>query len=241
MIVIPAIDIKDGKCVRLIQGRKDAVTIYSDDPVSVARKWIGAGAELIHVVDLDGAFTGIQKNIEKIKAIRNAVDVQIQVGGGIRDIGVMKELIIAGIERLVIGTSAASKPEMIKEACERFYGRVLVAVDAKDGKVAVKGWEEVTDITAIEFAKKMQDYGVTAIVYTDISRDGMLIGPNIEAMEGMIDALTIPVIASGGVSGLEDIKALMQIKGLWGVITGKALYEGRLDLGKAIELVRCGG
>lgn len=238
MIVIPAIDIKDGKCVRLLQGRRDAVTIYSDDPVSVARRWVESGAELIHVVDLDGAFTGVQRNMEKIKAIRDAVDVQIQVGGGIRDLMVINELINVGIDRVIIGTVAVNKPEIVKEACERFSNRILIAVDAKDGKVAVKGWEEVTDVTAIEFAKKMQDCGITAIIYTDISRDGMLTGPNIEAMESMINALSIPVIVSGGVSRLEDIKALMQVKGLWGVITGKALYEGRLDLREAVELVR---
>ncbi len=238
MIVIPAIDIKDGRCVRLLQGRKDAVTVYSDDPVSMARKWVDSGAELIHVVDLDGAFTGEQKNFEKIKAIRDAIDIPIQVGGGIRDTERIEKLINLGIDRVIIGTAAANKPDMIKDVCERFPGKVLVGVDAKDGKVAIKGWEEITALSAIDFAKQMQDSGVSAIIYTDISRDGMLTGPNIEAMRQMVNVLEIPVIASGGISRLEDIKTLMQIRGLWGVITGKALYEGRVDLREAIRLVK---
>jgi phosphoribosylformimino-5-aminoimidazole carboxamide ribotide isomerase len=237
MIVIPAIDIKNGKCVRLLQGRKEAVTVYSDDPVSMARHWVSLGAELLHLIDLDGAFTGEQKNFEKIKAIRDAINIPIQVGGGIRDTERIEALINLGIDRVIIGTAAANKPDMIKDVCERFPGKVLVGVDAKDGKVAIKGWEEITALSAIDFARQMQDNGVSAIIYTDISRDGMLTGPNIEAMRQMVNALEIPVIASGGVSSLDDIKRLAEVDGLWGMIIGKALYEGRVDLRKAIELV----
>ncbi len=238
MIVIPAIDLKDGKCVRLLQGKKEEVTVYSDDPVSMAKHWVDNGAELLHVVDLDGAFTGKQKNFDIIVAIRNAIDIPIQVGGGIRDVKRIEKLINLGIERTIVGTSAANESDMLKKACERFPGKVLVGVDAKDGKVAVRGWEEVTELDAIGFAKKMGADGAAAIIYTDISRDGMLTGPNINAMTQMVEALEIPVIASGGVSSIDDIKNLMKIKNLWGVITGKALYSGALDLKEAIEITK---
>ncbi len=238
MIVIPAIDLKDGKCVRLLQGRKEEVTVYSDDPVAMAEHWAGLGAELMHIVDLDGAFTGEQKNFEVIKAIRKAVNIPVQLGGGIRDIGRIEKLINLGIDRTIIGTSAAKEPDMIKEACERFPGKVLVGIDAKEGKVAIKGWEEVTELDAISFAKKMQAYGVAGIIYTDIARDGMMTGPNVEAMAGMVNELDITVIASGGVSSIDDIESLMKIKDLWGVITGKALYSGALSLKVAIETVK---
>ena len=238
MIVIPAIDLKDGKCVRLLQGRKDEVTVYSDDPPSMARHWQELGGELLHVVDLDGAFTGEQHNFSKIKAIREAIDIPIQIGGGIRDIDRIEKLIDLGVDRTIIGTSAVKNPEMVREACEKHPGNVLVGIDAKDGKVAVKGWVEVTELDAIEFAKQMQDAGAAGIIYTDISRDGMLTGPNIEAMATMVKSVKIPVIASGGVSKLDDIQSLMKIKNLWGVITGKALYSGALKLEEAIELTK---
>lgn len=238
MIVIPAIDLKDGKCVRLLQGRKEEVTVYSDDPVSMAEHWAGLGAKLMHIVDLDGAFTGEQKNFEVIKAIRKAIDIPVQLGGGIRDIGRIEKLIDLGIDRTIIGTSAAKEPDMIKQACKRFPGKVLVGIDAKEGKVAIKGWEEVTELDSITFAKKMQDYGSAGIIYTDIARDGMMTGPNVEAMARMVDELQIPVIASGGVSSIDDIESLMKIKDLWGVITGKALYSGTLSLKVAIETTK---
>lgn len=236
MIVIPAIDLKDGKCVRLLQGKKEAVTVYSDDPVSMAKHWVDMGAELLHVVDLDGAFTGEQKNFDVIVAIRKAIDIPVHVGGGIRDMERIEKLINIRIDRTIIGTSAVNKPDMVKKACEKFPGKVLVGIDAKDGKVAVKGWEEATEWGAIEFAKKMQTGGAAGIIYTDIARDGMLSGPNLDAMAKMVKALKIPVIASGGVSSIDDIKNLMQIKNLWGVITGKAIYEGTLDLKEAIKI-----
>ena len=238
MIVIPAIDLKEGKCVRLLQGKKEEVTIYSDDPPSMARNWQEQGAELLHVVDLDGAFTGEQHNYEKIKAIRSAIDIPIEVGGGIRDAERVAQLIDLGVDRTIIGTSAAEKPDMVREICRRFPGKVLVGIDAKDGKVAVKGWVEVTELEAVAFAKQMEGAGAAGIIYTDISRDGMLTGPNVEAMAKMVESVGIPVIASGGVSQLDDIKSLMKINNLWGVITGKALYTGSMKLDEAIALTK---
>jgi phosphoribosylformimino-5-aminoimidazole carboxamide ribotide isomerase len=237
MIIIPAIDLKDGKCVRLLQGKKEEVTVYSNDPPAMARHWQELGGEILHVVDLDGAFTGEQHNFSKIKAIREAIDIPIEVGGGIRDVDRVQKLIDLGVDRTIIGTSAAKNPEIVQEACKKFPGKVLIGIDARDGKVAVKGWVEVTELDAIEFAKQMQDAGAAGIIYTDISRDGMLTGPNIEAMAIMVQSVQIPVIASGGVSKLDDIKNLMQIENLWGVITGKALYSGALKLEEAIKLV----
>ncbi|MBC8414146.1 MAG: 1-(5-phosphoribosyl)-5-[(5-phosphoribosylamino)methylideneamino]imidazole-4-carboxamide isomerase [Nitrospira sp.] len=238
MIVIPAIDLKDGKCVRLLQGREEDVTVYSEDPAAMARHWESLGAELLHVVDLDGAFTGEQKNFKQIRAIREAIKIPIELGGGIRDIERIDLLVNLGVDRTIIGTSAAKNPEMIRDACVKHPGKVIVGIDAKDGKVAVKGWVEVMELDAIEFAKQMQDAGAACIIYTDISRDGMMTGPNIEAMAKMVEAVDIPVIASGGVSKLDDVKALNEIPGLWGVITGKALYSEALDLKEAIAVTK---
>lgn len=236
MIVIPAIDLKDGKCVRLLQGKKDEVTVYSDNPAEMAKQWVDMGAKLLHVVDLDGAFSGEQKNIEKIREIRKAIQIPMQLGGGIRNIARIGQLADIGVDRMILGTSAAKDPDMVAKACEKFEGRVLVGIDAKDGKVAVKGWVEVTELDAIKFAKDMESAGAAGIIYTDISRDGMMTGPNIDAMAKMVKSVEIPVIASGGVSKLKDVDNLMQIKDLWGVITGKALYSGAMDLKSAIEL-----
>ena len=238
MIVIPAIDLKDGKCVRLLQGKKDEVTVYSDNPGEMAKQWVDMGARLLHVVDLDGAFSGEQKNLERIREIRKAIQIPMQLGGGIRDIKTIAQLADIGVDRMILGTSAAIDPDMVAQACEKFEGRVLVGIDAKDGKVAVKGWVEVTELDAIKFAKDMASAGAAGIIYTDISRDGMMTGPNVEAMAKMVKNVKIPVIASGGVSKLEDVDSLMQIKGLWGVITGKALYSGAMDLKAAIAMTR---
>lgn len=237
MLIIPAIDLKDGKCVRLLQGRADALTEYSDNPVEVARRWESLGARLIHIVDLDGAFTGNQKNLESIKEIRKTVTVDIEVGGGIRDMERIELLLGLGINRVILGTVAAERPELVREACKRFPQRIIAGIDARDGRVAIKGWVETTDIKATELALRMQEYGVWGIIYTDISRDGMLSGPNIDAMREMVNAVHIPVIASGGVSSIGDIKRLKEIKGLYGVITGKALYSGAIDLREAINIV----
>jgi phosphoribosylformimino-5-aminoimidazole carboxamide ribotide isomerase len=236
MVVIPAIDLKGGKCVRLLQGRAEDETVYSDDPVATALRWQGLGAELIHIVDLDGAFTGEQKNIEAIKAIRKAVKISLELGGGIRDIERIEMLVDIGIDRVILGTVAAKKPDIVREAAGKFPGKVLVGIDAKDGKVAVKGWTEVTGHDASAFSKEMESRGAACIIYTDISRDGMLTGPNIEATANIVKSVGIPVIASGGVSSIDDIKNLLGIEGLWGAITGKAIYSGSLDLKEAIAL-----
>lgn len=236
MLIIPAIDLKDGLCVRLLQGKKEDATVYSDAPASTAQRWESCGARLLHVVDLDGAFTGNQKNIESIRRIREAVNMDIEVGGGIRDMERIDLLISIGINRVILGTVAIEKPELVKEACKRYPGKVIVGIDAKSGFVAVKGWVEVTKVKAVELALRMQDYGVWGIIYTDISKDGMMTGPNIEATREMVETLNIPVIASGGVSSINDIKNLMTIKNLWGAITGKAIYSGVIDLKEAIKL-----
>lgn len=238
MIVIPAIDLKEGQCVRLFQGKRDAVTTYSNDPVAYAKYWESCGAELIHIVDLDGAFTGSQKNLNAIINIRKSVNARLQVGGGIRNSGDVMKLFSLGIDRVVIGTAAIENQEFVTHSCVRYPDRVLIGIDAKEGKVAIRGWEEVTSIDAVELAARLESTGTAGIVYTDISRDGTLTGPNIEAIKKMVDAINIPVIAAGGVSCLEDIKKLMEIKRLWGVITGKAIYSGTLDLREAIQLVR---
>lgn len=237
MLVIPAIDLKDGLCVRLLQGKKDAVTAYSDDPAKTAMRWESYGAKLLHIVDLDGAFTGSQKNFEAILKIRQAVKMPLQVGGGIRNIGTILNLFSAGIDRVIIGTAAIEDPEFLTYSCKKYPGRILVGIDAKNGMVAIRGWEEVTSTEARTLAQRLEIIGIAGIIYTDISRDGMLTGPNIDATRQMVECLKVPVIASGGVSGIEDIKNLMSIKNLWGAITGKAIYSGALDLREAIKIV----
>jgi phosphoribosylformimino-5-aminoimidazole carboxamide ribotide isomerase len=237
MLIIPAIDLKDGQCVRLQQGKKDAVTIYSGNPLATAKKWESFGARVLHIVDLDGAFTGNQKNLKSILEIRKAVKIILQVGGGIRNIATVDKLVSAGINRVIIGTSAIEDAPFVLDACNRFPGKIFVGIDAKEGKVAVKGWEEISAIGAKELAKRIEIVGVSGIIYTDISRDGMLTGPNIPALEEMVKTIKIPVIASGGIANIDDIKNLLKIKGLWGAITGKAIYSGSLDLREAIKLV----
>lgn len=238
MLVIPAIDLKDGVCVRLKQGRKDAVTVYSRDPAGTAKKWESMGAKVLHVVDLDGAFSGIQKNLQRIIEIRKAVKMIMQVGGGIRDIGTVDTLVSSGIDRVIIGTAVIEDPSFVLEACRLFPGRILVGIDAKEGMVAVRGWEEVSAIEAKELARRVETVGVGGIIYTDIARDGMLSGPNMPALEAMVDTVNIPVIASGGIATVDDVRNLLTIKKLWGAITGKAIYSGSLDLREAITLTR---
>jgi phosphoribosylformimino-5-aminoimidazole carboxamide ribotide isomerase len=236
MLIIPAIDLKDGVCVRLQQGRKDAVTVYSRDAAGTAKKWEGMGARVLHVVDLDGAFSGSQQNLNKIMEIRKSVKMTIEVGGGIRNITAVDRLISAGIDRVIIGTAAIEDPSFVMDACNKFPGRIFIGIDAKDGKVAVKGWEEVSSIDAKELAKRVETVGIAGIIYTDIARDGMLTGPNIPALEDMVRTVKIPVIASGGIATIDDIQALLKIRGLWGAITGKAIYSGSLDLKEAIKI-----
>ncbi len=242
MLIIPAIDLKEGKCVRLEQGLMDRATVYSDDPATTARHWEAQGAELLHVVDLNGAFAGRPKNLDAIKAIRQAVKMSIEVGGGIRDIATIESLVSIGIERIILGTAAIKNPQFVAEACAKFPGRIIVGIDAKEGLVAIKGWAEVTKVKAVDLALQMQDHGVIAIIYTDIRRDGMLQGPNVDATRNLAEGLQIPVIASGGVSTVKDILALLTIShyGVQGVIVGKSIYSGSLDLKEAIKLAKSG-
>lgn len=242
MIVIPAIDLKEGRCVRLEQGEMDRDTVFSDNPAEQALKWQQAGAELIHLVDLDGAFAGEPRNKDAIKSILNTISIPAQLGGGIRDMATIEAYLTLGLSRVIIGTAAQRNPELVKEACAKFPGRIVVGIDAKNGMVAVQGWAEVTDITAVELAKKFEDCGVAAIIYTDISRDGMMAGPNLEATRSLAESISIPVIASGGVSSLADIEKLMAIEhsGVSGAITGKAIYTGAIDLHEAIALTKKG-
>ncbi len=236
MLVIPAIDLKDGKCVRLLQGKKDTATTYSNDPATTARQWESYGAKLLHIVDLDGAFTGDLKNLDAIIKIRQSVKIALQVGGGIRKIGNIINLFSSGIERIIMGTAAIEDPEFLTDSCRKYPGRVLIGIDAKEGLVAIKGWEEVTSLTARELARRLEIVGAAGIIYTDIARDGMLSGPNIEAVREIVESVKIPVIASGGISCIDDIKNIIKIKNLWGVITGKAIYTGALDLKEAIRV-----
>ncbi len=206
-------------------------TVYSDDPAATARRWQEEGGELLHIVDLDGAFAGVPKNRAAIEAIVKAIDIPAQLGGGIRDLATIEAYLTLGLSRVIIGTAAQRTPQLVTEACRRFPGKIVVGIDAKNGLVAVQGWAEVTGITAVELAKKFEGDGVAAIIYTDIARDGMLQGPNLEATRALAEAISIPVIASGGVSSLKDIENLLAIEqyGVTGVITGKAIYSGALE------------
>jgi len=243
MIVIPAIDLKDGKCVRLEQGLMERDTVYSENPAATARRWQEEGGELLHIVDLDGAFAGVPKNRAAIEQIVAAIDIPAQLGGGIRDLATIEAYLNLGLSRVIIGTAAQRNPALVGEACRRFPGRIVVGIDAKNGMVAVQGWAEVTGITAVELAKKFAGDGVAAIIYTDIARDGMLQGPNLEATRALAEAAGIPVIASGGVSSLKDIENLLAIEkyGVTGVITGKAIYSGALSLREAVRVAKGGG
>ena len=236
MRLYPAIDIKDGKCVRLFKGRFDDVTVYGDSPAEMAKKWESLGAEFIHVVDLDGALAGESVSAQAIKSICESVNVSVQTGGGVRCLEDIEKRLSLGVKRVILGTVAVSDPEFVKKAIERFGAEsIVVGIDAKDGFVATHGWEKVSRIGAVPFAKKMQDMGVKTIVYTDISTDGTLGGSNVDAMREMAAAVpNVDVIASGGIGSLDDILALKD-SGVEGVIVGKALYTGRVDLTEAIE------
>jgi len=243
VIVIPAIDLKEGKCVRLEQGLMEKDTVFCDNPADQAREWERQGAELLHIVDLDGAFAGEPKNRASIEAIVKGIAIPTQLGGGIRDIATMEAYLSLGIGRVILGTAAQRNPELVEEACRLFPGRIVVGIDAKNGMVAVQGWAEVTGVTAVDLAKRFEGYGVAAIIYTDIARDGMMQGPNIEATRALAEAISIPVIASGGVSSLKDIENLMAIEasGIAGAITGKAVYTGAINLAEAVALTKRGG
>jgi phosphoribosylformimino-5-aminoimidazole carboxamide ribotide isomerase len=235
MLIIPAIDIKGGRCVRLTQGRMDAETVYSEDPADVARGWEERGANLIHLVDLDGAIEGTPKNGEVIRKIIDSISVEVQVGGGIRDVEIVQYYLEEPrVKRVIIGTAAYSNPSLIERLCKEFPGKIAVGIDARDSMVAIKGWVEVTEQRAVDLAKRLEGIGVSCIVYTDIVRDGMLVGPNVKAIKEMVDIVDIPVVASGGMSTLKDIESLGGI-GISGVIIGKALYTRDIDLSLAIE------
>ncbi len=240
MIIIPAVDIKNGKCVRLLQGRKDAETVFSDDPADMARRWETEGAEIIHVIDLDGAFEKSPQNLDSIRKIIKRVKTPIQLGGGIRDEKTIEMFLDLGVERVIIGTEAIKSPEFVKKACREFSGKIVVGIDAKNGLVAIEGWTKTTKIKAVDLAKQFEDCGVAAINFTDIHRDGMQTGPNIEETGMLAEAVSIPVVASGGVSNIEDIKKLMPLEkaGVIGVITGRALYSGSLSLKEAVALTK---
>jgi phosphoribosylformimino-5-aminoimidazole carboxamide ribotide isomerase len=234
MLIIPAIDLKDGKCVRLKQGRMEDDTVFSDDPVATATHWVNEGARRLHLVDLNGAFAGtpIHKNV--VEAIANAhPELPIQIGGGIRSLETIRHYLEAGVSFVIIGTKAAKEPEFVEQACKEFAGHIIVGIDAKDGYVATDGWANVLDIKATDLAKRFADAGVSSIVYTDIARDGMMQGVNVEQTVALADYCGLPIIASGGVTDLEDIRRLQGKKGILGAITGRAIYEGTLNLREA--------
>ena len=236
MIIYPAIDIIGGKCVRLQQGSYSDVTVFGDSPVDMAKKWESLGAEYLHVVDLDGARSGKSENSEIIKQIAKTLKIPVQIGGGIRNLETIETYLSGGLSRVILGTSAVNNREMLVSALKEYKGKIAVGIDAKDGKVAIHGWEKTSDFTAVEFAREVESLGTKTIIYTDISRDGMLKGPNLQAMKEMADSVSMDVIASGGVSRLTDIVDLKQT-GVSGVIVGKALYTGNVDLKEAILAV----
>ena len=240
MLIIPAIDLKDGQCVRLKQGLMEQATVFSDSPAEMAGHWVAQGARRLHLVDLNGAFAGKPKNESAIKAILKVVgdDIPVQLGGGIRDLDTIERCLDDGLSYVIIGTAAVKNPGFLHDACTAFPGHIIVGLDAKDGKVATDGWSKLTGHDVVDLGKKYEDYGVESIIYTDIGRDGMLSGLNIEATVRLAQALTIPVIASGGLSGLDDIKALCAVEseGIVGTIAGRAVYDGSLDFQAAQEL-----
>ncbi|HEY9148380.1 MAG TPA: 1-(5-phosphoribosyl)-5-[(5-phosphoribosylamino)methylideneamino]imidazole-4-carboxamide isomerase [Gammaproteobacteria bacterium] len=239
MLLIPAIDLKDGKCVRLRQGRMEDSTVFSDDPVAMAAKWVEAGARRLHLVDLNGAFEGKPVNGEVVHAIAEAFpDLPIQIGGGIRDEETVQSYLDAGVQYVIIGTKAVSAPHFINDLCLEFPGHIIVGLDAKDGKVAIDGWSKLSKHDVIDMAKHFEEDGVSAIVYTDIGRDGMMTGVNVEATVKLAQAVNIPIIASGGITNLDDIRALCAAadEGISGAITGRAIYEGSLDFAEGQKL-----
>ena len=239
MLLIPSIDIKDGKCVRLRQGRMDEVTVFDDDPRDAARRWVDAGARRLHLVDLDGAVEGAPRNGEVIRAlVTEFPDIDVQVGGGIRDDDTIEGYLATGVRYVILGTRAVTTPGFVADACVEFPGHIIVGLDARDGRVAVDGWSKLTRFRADELARRVEDFGVEAIIHTDIGRDGMLEGANVEATERLARDLNVPVFASGGIRDLDDIRALCEAaeSGVAGAIIGRALYEGTLDFAAATAL-----
>jgi phosphoribosylformimino-5-aminoimidazole carboxamide ribotide isomerase len=240
MLIIPAIDLKAGRCVRLYQGDMDQATVYSDDPVATALRWQSEGAERLHVVDLDGAVSGTGVNTAVIEQICQSLMIPVQVGGGIRDLSAIERLLSHGVSRVILGTVAYRQPEMVVAACQRFLGRITVGIDARTGKVAVQGWTETTELSAIDLAKRCEDVGVSEIVYTDIARDGTEQGVNLAATLALARSVSLPIIASGGVASVRDIERLVPLEseGIIGVIVGRALYTGAVKLAEAIRVAK---
>lgn len=234
MLLIPAIDLKDGHCVRLKQGDMDQSTTFGEDPAAMARKWVDAGARRLHLVDLNGAFAGAPVNAAAVEAILARVSIPAQLGGGIRDMAAIERWIEKGLARVILGTVAVRDPALVREAARAFPGRIAVGIDARDGMVAVEGWAQTTDVSALDLARRFEDAGVAAIIYTDIERDGAMQGPNVAATAALARAVSIPVIASGGVSSMEDLRALKECGApLDGAISGRAIYDGRIDPAEA--------
>ncbi|MDP3227405.1 MAG: 1-(5-phosphoribosyl)-5-[(5-phosphoribosylamino)methylideneamino]imidazole-4-carboxamide isomerase [Acidovorax sp.] len=242
MLIFPAIDIKGGKCVRLRQGRADQETVFSDDPVAMGLKWQAAGAKWLHVVDLDGAFGARPQNLETIRRLRQALTIPIQLGGGLRTLDTLAVYVDMGLDRLILGTAVLKDPDLVARACETYPGRIAIGLDARDGFLAVEGWTETSQKTAVEVARALVPLKPAALIYTDISRDGVKRGVNVAATKTLAQAVPLPVIASGGVSSLKDIATLLPLEplGVIGVIIGRALYDGSLDLAAAIKLAQEG-
>ena len=240
MIIYPAIDIRGGRCVRLTEGRFDAETVFADDPAEMALKWAGLGAEFLHLVDLDGALAGEGKNVPVIERILQSVSIPVQLGGGIRNLETIEKLLALGVNRLILGSAAVKNPQLVEEACKKYPGHIAVGIDAKNGDVAIEGWGKGSGVAATELAKKMAAYGVETIIYTDISRDGMLSGVNVEATAALARVCGVPIIASGGVASLYDIRRVKAVEGdgVQGCIIGKAIYTGAVDLKEALALAK---
>ena len=238
MLIIPAIDLKDGHCVRLEQGEMDRATVFSEDPAAMARRWVDAGARRLHLVDLNGAFAGKPVNAAAVEAILAGIDIPAQLGGGIRDMATIESWLERGLARVILGTVAVENPELVRQAARAFPGRIAVGIDARKGRVATKGWATETDVEATALARSFEDAGVAAIIYTDIDRDGAMAGPNIAATEALARAVAIPVIASGGVASLADLLALKATGVVAGAISGRALYDGAIDLAAALAALR---
>ena len=237
MILYPAIDLKDGNCVRLLKGEMDAATVFSDDPAAQAVAFQNAGAQWVHLVDLNGAFAGEPVNGGAVDAILAALDVPAQLGGGIRDMATIESWLSKGLARVILGTVAVEDPGLVKAAAKAFPGQIAVGLDAREGRVATRGWAQETDIQVTDLACKFEDAGIAAIIYTDINRDGAMAGPNIPATEALARAVEVPVIASGGVSSMDDLRALQATKVISGAISGRALYDGAIDLGEALAML----
>ena len=238
MILYPAIDLKEGRCVRLVRGEMNAATVFNDDPAAQAQSFVDAGCRWLHLVDLDGAFAGKPMNAKSVEAILARVKVPAELGGGIRDLATIEAWLGKGIARVILGTAALTNPDLVKEGCRRFPGKVVVGIDARSGKVAVEGWAKTSEMTALDLALRVEDAGVAAIIFTDIDRDGVLAGVNVAATAGLAQKLKTPVIASGGVASLADITALKEHEtdGIAGAILGRALYDGRIDLPAALKV-----